>query len=68
VIGLWEYDTDAETIAWTSFVKPNAALKAEIERTAAMIRDELGDARAFSLDSPESRRPRIAALRGQAAS
>jgi hypothetical protein len=68
VIGLWEYDTDAGTIAWTSFSKPTAALKAEIERTAAMIRDELGDARAFSLDSPESRRPRIAALRAQAAS
>lgn len=68
VIGLWEYDPAEGAIAWASFVAPTAALRAEVERTAAMIRDELGDARAFSLDSPDSRRPRIAALRAQAAS
>jgi hypothetical protein len=39
------------------------ALRAAVARTAAYIREELGDVRAFSLDSPESRRPRIAALR-----
>jgi len=30
------------------------------------VRDELGDARSFSLDSPKSREPRIAALRAAA--
>ncbi|MCY1062034.1 crosslink repair DNA glycosylase YcaQ family protein [Nannocystis sp. SCPEA4] len=64
LVGLWEYDPGREDIAWTSFVRPDAALRAEVERTAAMIREHLGDARSFSLDSPESRKPRIAALRG----
>ncbi|MDC0671554.1 DNA glycosylase AlkZ-like family protein [Nannocystis radixulma] len=63
LVGLWEYDPEREDIAWTSFVRPDAALRAEVERTAAMIREHLGDARSFSLDSPESRKPRIAALR-----
>lgn len=67
VVGLWEYDPDTRTIAWSSFIKPTPALRAEVERTEAMIRAELGDVRAFSLDSPESRRPRIEALRAQAA-
>jgi hypothetical protein len=39
------------------------ALKAETERTTAFICDELGGARSFSLDSPRSRVPRLAALR-----
>ncbi|HEY0137884.1 MAG TPA: crosslink repair DNA glycosylase YcaQ family protein [Nannocystis sp.] len=63
VIGLWEYDPEASTIAWSSFVKPTPALRAEVERTQTFIREQLGDARAFSLDSPEKRRPRIDALR-----
>ena len=66
IVGLWEYDPEREDIAWTSFVRPDAALRAEVERTATMIREHLGDARSFSLDSldsPESRKPRIAALR-----
>lgn len=63
VVGLWEYDHDAGAIAWTAFVKPTPALEAEVARTEAFIRDQLGDARSFSLDSPESRRPRIAAIR-----
>ncbi|WAS98731.1 DNA glycosylase AlkZ-like family protein [Nannocystis punicea] len=63
IVGLWEYDPEHEDIAWSSFIRPDAALRAEVERTAAMIREHLGDARSFSLDSPESRKPRIAALR-----
>ncbi len=63
VIGLWEYDPEARAIAWTSFVPVTPALRAEVERTQTFVRDELGDARSFSLDSPEKRRPRIAALR-----
>ncbi len=64
VIGLWEYDTEAEAIVWTSFVAPTAGLTAEVARTESFVREQLGDARSFSLDSPEQRRPRIAALRG----
>jgi hypothetical protein len=34
-----------------------------IATTEAFVRDQLGDARQFSLDSPESRKERLAALR-----
>ena len=63
VVGLWEYDHAAAPIAWTALVKPSAALTAEVARTEAFIRADLGDARTFSLDSPESRLPRIRAIR-----
>jgi hypothetical protein len=38
-------------------------MEAAVTRTEAYVRDQLGDARSFSLDSAESRRPRIEALR-----
>ncbi len=63
VVGLWLYDPEKQEIAWTSFIKPNADLKAAVARTAEYIATDLGDARSFSLDSPKSRAPRIAALR-----
>jgi hypothetical protein len=63
LIGLWEYETESESIAWTSFIPKNEALRAAVARTEEYIRSELGDARSFSLDSPKSRAPRIAALR-----
>jgi len=68
VIGLWEFEPDSGTIAWTCFTKADAALKEAVARTESYIRDQLGDARSFSLDSPKSRAPRIAALRKAAAS
>jgi hypothetical protein len=67
LIGLWEYDAETETIAWLSFVRANSELKKAVEETADWIRRDLGDARSFSLDSPKSRGPRIAALRAAAA-
>lgn len=63
VVGLWEYDPETESIAWMSFSKPDDALRAAIAQTEAWVRKDLGDARSFSLDSPKSRAPRIAALR-----
>jgi hypothetical protein len=39
------------------------ALTAAVEETEAYVRDQLGDARSFSLDSPKSRAPRIQVLR-----
>jgi hypothetical protein len=62
LVGLWEYDPAAESIAWASFIK-DKALPAAVERAQAYVRDQLGDARSFSLDSPKSRAPRIEALR-----
>ncbi len=67
LIGLWEYDTTAGEIVWMSFSKPDAALKAEVRRVEEYVRTQLGDARSFSLDSPKSRAPRLAAIRKLAA-
>jgi hypothetical protein len=63
IVGLWEYDTATGSIAWMSFVKKDKALQDAIARTEQYVRDRLGDARSFSLDSPKSRMPRIDALR-----
>jgi hypothetical protein len=62
LVGLWEYDPDTSSIAWTAWVK-DPALDRAVAETEAYVRDQLGDARSFSLDSPKSRAPRIAALR-----
>jgi hypothetical protein len=63
VVGLWEYDTAAESIAWTPFGKKDRAMQEAVARTEQYVREQLGDARSFSLDSPKSRAPRVAALR-----
>jgi hypothetical protein len=68
LVGLWEYDQPTESIAWVSFVKKDKALEHAVTRTEEFVRDQLGDARSFSLDSPKSRAPRIAELRKAAAS
>lgn len=68
LVGLWEYDQPTESIAWVSFVKKDKALQQAVTRTEDFVRGQLGDARSFSLDSPKSRAPRIAALRKAAAS
>ena len=62
LVGLWEYDVETESIAWASFGVKDKALLAAIEKTESYIKDDLGDARSFSLDSPKSRAPRIAEL------
>lgn len=64
LIGLWEFDPEAQQLVYALFRgKPDAALRAALARTEAFVRDDLGDARSFSLDSPKSRQPRLAALR-----
>ena len=68
LVGLWEYDPSTESIAWMSFVRKDKALQEAVTRTEKFVRDQLGDARSFSLDSPKSRLPRITALRKAAAS
>ncbi len=63
VVGLWEYDSEKEEIAYAVFGKTNPALKKAVAETEEYVRAQLGDARTFSLDSPKSRVPRIEALR-----
>ena len=66
LVGLWEYDMESDKIVWSSFGIKDKALDAAIAATEKYIREQLGDARSFSLDSPKSRAPRIAALRKNA--
>ncbi len=63
VVGLWEYDTATESIAWLPFIPKNDDMRKAVARMEEYIRTDLGDARSFSLDSPKSRAPRIEALR-----
>lgn len=63
IVGLWEFDTSTNTIAWSSFVKKDKALQEAVAKTEQYVRDQLGDARSFSLDSPKSRAPRVESLR-----
>ncbi len=63
VVGLWEYDTATESIAWVAFVKKDRALQDAVAHAEQYVREQLGDARSFSLDSPKSRAPRVVALR-----
>jgi Winged helix DNA-binding domain len=64
LIGLWEYDADVKRIVYALFGRrSDAALNAAITTTETFVREQLGDARSFSLDSPKSRAPRIAALK-----
>jgi hypothetical protein len=64
IIGLWEYDADASEIVWVTFSgKKDKALIAAVDETQTFVRDQLGDARSFSLDSPKSRKPRLDFLR-----
>lgn len=66
LVGLWEFDPVNKNIAWVSFVSVSPSLEAAIARTEAFIRDDLGDARSFSLDSPSSRAPKLRTLREMA--
>ena len=63
LVGLWEYDVETESIAWRSFGPKPAAMKNSVEQMERFVREDLGDARSFSLDSPKSRIPRIEELR-----
>jgi len=64
IIGLWEFDVDAGEIVWATFGRrKDKGLAAAVEGTEAFVRDQLGDARSFSLDSPKSRVARLESLR-----
>lgn len=63
IIGLWEYEVSSKSIVYALFVPTNDALESEIKRVESFIRDELGDFRCFSLDSPKSRQTAIDGLR-----
>ncbi|MFN7997927.1 MAG: crosslink repair DNA glycosylase YcaQ family protein [Bryobacteraceae bacterium] len=63
VVGIWEFDPEAQRIVWLPFVRKSKDLEKAVVRSEEYVRDQLGDARSFSLDSPKSRVPRLQALR-----
>ncbi|MEV7552655.1 crosslink repair DNA glycosylase YcaQ family protein [Amycolatopsis sp. NPDC089917] len=62
--GLWEFDTETSKIVYRFFGNEDATLRETIAETQEFVRDRLGDARSFSLDSPKSRASRVADLSG----
>ncbi|MCQ9164994.1 DNA glycosylase AlkZ-like family protein [Arthrobacter sp. STN4] len=62
IIGLWQYDPGEGRMAHWLFNTPTKAVKHRIKEVEAFIREDLGDFRSFSLDSPSSRQKRIDAL------
>lgn len=63
IIGIWQFDPEAGKIVWKTFRPAHSALRDVIRSTEEWIREDLGDARSFSLDSPASRKPRLERLR-----
>ncbi|MEO5993361.1 MAG: crosslink repair DNA glycosylase YcaQ family protein [Arthrobacter sp.] len=62
IIGLWQYDPGKERIVPWLFHRPTAAVIRRIAEVQEWIRADLGDFRAFSLDSPATRQKRIDGL------
>jgi hypothetical protein len=62
-VGLWQFDAEVGQVVWWTFDAADDALRAAVLATEEYLREQLGDARSFSLDSPKSRAPRITALR-----
>ena len=67
IIGYWEYDLDKGELVHALFDGPpkgqKRALAQRSEELAAFLRDDLGHARSFSLDTDEAIRARVAGLR-----
>lgn len=67
IVGLWDWDGIAGELVWMAFdAGAKKAIAAAAKPFADFVTKELGDVRSFSLDSPESRGDRIAALRAAA--
>ncbi|MDB5667046.1 hypothetical protein, partial [Cypionkella sp.] len=66
IIGLWQYDPGQERIVAWVFRNRTPAVDQRIAEVQAWIREDLGDFRAFSLDSPASRQQRIDGLAASA--
>ncbi|MFP2928885.1 DNA glycosylase AlkZ-like family protein, partial [Pyxidicoccus sp. 3LG] len=67
LVGLWELDSKAEGVVVHTFEslppKRRKALRALADEVAAFLRDDLGHARAFTLDSEETVQERAAYIR-----
>ncbi|HYO55527.1 DNA glycosylase AlkZ-like family protein [Archangium sp.] len=67
LVGFWEYDVDAGAVVFGTFdklaPKRRKAVEAFAEDVAAFLRDDVGHAHSFSLDSDDSLRERVALVK-----
>lgn len=63
LVGLWEYDPAAAEVVYWCFGGRTKPMAEAVKKMEEYIREDLGDARSFSLDSPQSRAPFLQFLR-----
>ncbi|HEX8789752.1 MAG TPA: crosslink repair DNA glycosylase YcaQ family protein [Polyangiaceae bacterium] len=63
IVGLWDWDGLKGELAWKTFGARSREVASAATAFAEYVQRDLSDVRSFSLDSPESRKGRIAALR-----
>ncbi|MDH3224729.1 MAG: winged helix DNA-binding domain-containing protein [Gemmatimonadota bacterium] len=67
VVGVWEYDPDGQDVVWTTFAPLGGKTSDEVEReaqsVASFLRDDVGRAISFSIDTEDDLRRRVSAIR-----
>ena len=66
-VGLWEYDQPRAEVVYVSFSGKSRPMEVAVGESEKYIREDLGDARTFSIDSPKSRAAKMQQLRKEAA-
>jgi len=65
LVGLWAYDQPNQELVYTAWGSDKDLIAQRAAETQTYIKEQLGDARSFSMDSTKSRQPRINLLREQ---
>jgi len=63
LIGVWDFDPEEGSLVYACWAGDKDLAAGRALEAEAFVRDGLGDARTFSLDSPASRKGRIAGIR-----
>lgn len=65
LVGLWVYDEPNQELIYSAWAGDKDLIAQRAIETETYIKEQLGDARSFSMDSTKSRQPRINLLRAQ---
>ncbi|MFM9872575.1 MAG: DNA glycosylase AlkZ-like family protein [Fimbriimonadaceae bacterium] len=65
LVGLWAYDQPSQELVYTAWGSDKDLIAQRAAETQTFVKEQLGDARSFSMDSTKSRQPRINLLREQ---
>lgn len=67
VVGIWEFDPDAESVVWATFAElprsERTRVDDEAEAVARFLREDVGRAISFSIDTEDDLRRRCAGIR-----